>query len=240
MVISVMYAAAAMAAAVFARQSTRVSVHTSRGVIDGLREASGVETFKGIRFATVPTRFERAAPIAKKWTVPVDASSFGAKCMQGPSYLRPEDTMAEDCLFLNIWRPDSRLRNNATSVYESTLPVLVFIHGGGMLTGSGSDFNGTSMATTRNAIVVTLNYRLGPFGFLTTESSGKGGMNGVHDQLIALEFIYDVVDSFGGDVTKMLVFGESAGGISTCILAVSPMVHPKLIPRALIESGPCT
>jgi para-nitrobenzyl esterase len=132
--------------------------------------------------------------------------------------------MDEDCLSLNVWTP--------ATTYEEKLPVMVWIHGGAFTTGSGSDalYDGTELSK-REVVVVTLNYRLGPLGFLAhlrlSEESKEGvsGNYGLLDQIAALEWVQRNIERFGGDPHKVTVFGESAGAESVCLLLVSPLAE---------------
>ena len=141
--------------------------------------------------------------------------------------------MSEDCLFLNIWRP-----NGTTS--SDSLPVAVWIHGGGFTSGAGSDwhYDGTNFATAHGMVVVTINYRLGPLGNLCTDTVCTTGMNGNLDQIVSLEWVQSHIASFGGDPTAVSIFGESAGALSVCMLSVSPRAA-GLFHRAVLESGAC-
>ena len=216
------------------------SVVTSLGRIVG-RGLIGVEEYLGIPYAVPPTGKRRFAP-SRPWTTPfktglLDASGFGAPCHQSTGYWdtepfeHPQSPPAipppsEDCLNLNIWRPARH-----TAHPRSLLPVMVWVHGGGMCGGSGSlkPFNGSQLTSRdANVLVVTLNYRLGPLGFLASHellstTGATGGLNGVHDQIVALKWIQAHVRSFGGDPERVTLWGESSGGVSVCLVNVSPL-----------------
>ena len=225
------------------------------GAIQGnnvVHAASGtlVHEFIGIPYAKPPTgdwRF-RPAQAVDAWSTPLDATTWGAVC---PQYLPPglpsslTRPMSEDCLNLNIWK-----RAGVTS--SDKLPVMFFIHGGGFTSGSGSEFNGTDIVAeaaqaNKDVVVVTINYRLGGLGMLASEAFAKensawpstGGVNFLNDQIVALKFTRLLIASFGGDVDQVLVFGESAGALSTCMLTLVPSAK-GLYTSALLESGPCT
>src|SRR5207302_8885960 len=125
-------------------------------------------------------------------------------------------------------------------------PVMVFLHGGGLVAGSGSDalYEGRNLAEATGRVVVTLNYRLGPLGFLAhpdldSEGPPQGSGNyGVLDQIAALDFIKRNIGAFGGDKSQVVLFGESAGGISVCAQLLSPLAV-GLFSAAIMESGPC-
>jgi para-nitrobenzyl esterase len=149
---------------------------------------------------------------------------------------------SEDCLTLNVWAP-----SGATA--SSALPVLFFVHGGGNVSGSASEtrngvalYDGAALAAQTNAVVVTINYRLGPFGWLAHSAFSAGGSTGNYgtlDQIAALEFVRRNVAGFGGDPARVLLFGESAGAVNVCALMTSPLAK-GLFAAALMESGGCT
>ena len=137
----------------------------------------------------------------------------------------------EDCLFANVWTP----RETA----DAKRPVLVFIHGGAyefgsgnqdlVLDGSGNLYDGSTLASEQNAIVVTFNYRLGALGFMAhpaltyEDEHGSSGNYGTLDQIAALQWVQTNIAKFGGDPSRVMVFGESAGGLSVCLLLASPL-----------------
>jgi para-nitrobenzyl esterase len=146
---------------------------------------------------------------------------------------------SEDCLHLNIWTPSN----------ASNRPVLVFIHGGANQQGAASSerdglhmYDGTGLASHENVIVVTIQYRLGPLGFLVhpgleaENSDGTSGNYSILDQILALKWVKNNIIAFGGDSSKVMVFGESAGALNTCALLVTPLAA-GLFSRALVESG---
>lgn len=199
------------------------------------------ESYLGIRYAAAE-RFARSKVLEPEGDFDLASSaafaSHGPDCLQ-PSFGPPNPfarEQAEDCLFLNVWRPSS-----STSDAASPLPVMVWIHGGGFVTGSGSDplYDGSRLAADGNVVVVTLNYRLGVFGLLTTDpATGEGGMNSIGDQIEALKWVKSNIASFGGDPEQVTIFGESIGGVSVCLLSVSPEAK-GLFHRAIIQSGQC-
>jgi para-nitrobenzyl esterase len=144
----------------------------------------------------------------------------------------------EDCLSLNVWFPASAARH--------ALPVMLWIHGGGFILGSGTQsiYDGTQLAT-RDVVVVTINYRLGPLGWMAHKGllgqdakHPAAGNYGLLDQVAALEWVRDNIAAFGGDPRQVTIFGESAGGVSVCALFASPL-GKGLFARAIDESGPC-
>jgi para-nitrobenzyl esterase len=218
-------------------------VRLESGLISGSHEQVAdrqIWTFKGIPYAAPPVgelRWRPPQPV-EPWDVPRVCTAYGPACPQpgmlGLSSLVVGRT-AEDCLYLNVWSP-------ARSADER-LPVMVWIHGGSFETGSGSMaiYNGRRLAA-RGVVVVTINYRLGPLGFLAHPAlsaeaeNGVGGNYGLMDQIAALEWVQANITGFGGDPGNVTVFGESAGGVSILDLIVSPPAG-GLFQRAIVESG---
>lgn len=202
------------------------------GALNGAT-ADGVASFKGIPYAAPPVGERRWAPPvrAANWTAPRDATRFGADCVQNPV---PGDVslgapMTEDCLFLNVWTPGPAA--------SARLPVMVWIHGGGFVAGSGAlaTTDGAQLAK-RGAIVVTFNYRLGRFGFFAHPALGKDANWGLMDQIAALQWVKRNIAAFGGDPANVTIFGESAGGQSVARLMASPAAA-GLFARAIAASG---
>lgn len=212
------------------------SVGAPDGTYAGLATESGRQ-FLGIRFAQPPVGDKRwRAPEAVTPAEEINAQEFGARCVQpqdGWNFTPSSDTPmtgSEDCLFLNVYTP------KATA---GGLPVLVWIPGGGFVTGAGSDYDGHVLAETQNVIVVTMNYRLGALGFFAHPAlGGAGGNFGLQDQQMALRWVQRNITSFGGDPSRVTVFGESAGGVSICGHLRSP-ASAGLFSGAIIQSGPC-
>ncbi len=194
---------------------------------------NGVVAFLGIDYAA-PKRFQQAVPLLID--APVIADTYGDVCPQ-PYYEGEAASwapMSENCLNLNIWTPDPS---------ANRLPVLAFIHGGGWIWGGGNDpvYDGSRLAAATNSIVVTFNYRLGAFGFNYFGSASEtsfpdAGNLGIHDQLLALNWIQDHIASFGGDPGQVTVVGESAGSMSIGVLLSIPQGE-GLFARALMQSG---
>ncbi|HEX5234662.1 MAG TPA: carboxylesterase family protein [Silvibacterium sp.] len=213
-------------------------VRIAQGELAGEVTTLGPDAFKGIPYAAPPIgplRWQPPQP-APSWQGVRDASTYGHACMQPPFpiFHIPPSSMSEDCLYLNIWTTNLRPENPA--------PVLVFIHGGGFLIGAGSQaaYDGSRLAA-RGAVLVTINYRLGIFGFfahpdLTAASPHHASGNyGLLDQIAALRWVRRNIAAFGGDPHNVTVFGESAGAISIGDLIVSPPAA-GLFDKAILES----
>jgi len=201
----------------------------------------GIASYKGIPYAAPPTgdrRWQAPAPPAP-WQEVLSAGDYGASCEQAePPGRAPfgsrAQTLSEDCLTLNVWAPVA---------HAAPLPVMVFIHGGGNVGGSGSDryYDGSSFARD-GVVLVTLNYRLGLFGFfahpaLAREAGAAPTANfGLLDQIAALRWVQANIGAFGGDPANVTVFGESAGGEDTVLLATSDAAK-GLFARAIAESA---
>ncbi|MGH7605251.1 MAG: carboxylesterase/lipase family protein [Gemmatimonadaceae bacterium] len=226
--------------AVRALAPPRVTIDTGtlEGVVDS---ASGVNVFRGIPYAAPPVgplRWQPPRPAAH-WTGVRPANQLGHNCMQHQPYSDIDPFTAgvsEDCLYLNIW-------TNSLDAAAPKRPVMVWIHGGGFWAGFGGEerHNGARLAQ-KGAIVVTLNYRLGPFGFLAhpsfaAESPHKAAGNyGLLDQIAALQWVKRNISRFGGDASRVTIFGESAGGMSVGSLIASPLAK-GLFEGAILESG---
>ncbi|ROP47679.1 carboxylesterase family protein [Streptomyces sp. PanSC9] len=144
----------------------------------------------------------------------------------------PGGSTDEDCLHLNVTTPDGARP-------ERPRPVVVWLHGGGFTTGTGSSYDAHRMATRGGVVVVTVNYRLGALGFLAHRGLPGSGTFGLADQQAALRWVRAEIGAFGGDAHDVTLAGESAGGYSVCAQLASPAAA-GLFDRAIIESGPCT
>ena len=220
-------------------------VQVSSGLLDaGPPLKSGVKVYKGIPYAAPPVGEARWRPpgAPRSWDGVRDASAFGAACMQGPGQgytnlatLPGAPAMSEDCLFLNVW-------SGAASATERR-PVMVWIYGGAFTDGAGSVplYDGETLAR-KGAVVVTLNYRVGPFGFLahpalSDESPHNASGNyGLMDMLAALRWVRENIAAFGGDPANVTVFGQSAGAMAIAALMASPEAG-GLFQRAILQSG---
>ena len=218
-------------------------VITKFGLIKGNNNGSILE-FLGIPFAKPPLDSLRWEPPQDPdhWNDTLLCQSFKPGCIQkdfqqgSTSYTVKG---SEDCLYLNIWTPDP----------TASLPVMVFIHGGGNQQGAAADtsggteiYNGKNLSSRGNVIVVTIDYRLGPFGFLvhpgleTENNKHISGNYALMDQIKALQWVHNNIFSFGGDTSRVMIFGESAGGLDIGDLLLSPLAA-GLFQRACIESA---
>lgn len=234
---------ATLAAGAASCQPDRVSaedrVKVTGGVIEGTTGKGGIRVFKGIPFAAPPVgqlRWRAPQPV-KPWTGVRKADAFGPAPMQDANLARWVEgakTISEDCLYLNVWTP-------AQSPGER-LPVMVWIYGGAFTIGATSTpgYDGTRLAQ-KGVVVVSIAYRLGPFGFLAhpqlSAESGKGsGSYGLQDQIAALRWVKSNIAQFGGAPSRVTIFGESAGAISVSILMGAPGAR-GLFQRAISQSG---
>jgi len=215
-------------------------IKTEGGLVQGKAEGD-LTIFKGIPFAAPPVgdlRWKAPQPV-QPWSGVKETKEYAPACMQNsaanPRIGLPAIKVSEDCLYLNIWTP-------AKSAGEK-LPVMVWIYGGGFSAGSTSYalYDGMNLAN-KGVIVVSIAYRVGPFGFLahpglTAESPHHvSGNYGLEDQIAGLKWVKDNIAAFGGDPNKVTIFGESAGGISVSMLAASPLAK-GLFEGAISESG---
>lgn len=206
------------------------------GVISGT-VTDGVPAYLGIPFAAAPVgdlRWREPQPV-KPWDGIRDCNKFAPACPQPKSRLYDVGTTNEDCLYLNVW--------STAKSPDAELPVMVWIHGGSFTTGAGSQpmYEGKNLAR-QDVVVVTINYRLGPLGFLShpllskESPHGVSGNYGLLDQIAALKWVKKNIQSFGGDPNRVTVFGESAGAASICNLMISPLAE-GLFQQAISESG---
>ena len=216
-------------------------VNTTNGPVRGLVTHTW-RSFRGIPFAEPPLGKLRWSPpvVAASWQAPLDATQYKHNCVQKQKFdpYQPRATLSEDCLYLNVFTPA-----NATAA--SKLPVLFWVHGGGYQGGGANEsrLNGTFDAALGDMVVVVANYRLNVFGFLGAKelrgrdaARGTTGNYGILDQRAALQWVRANVDRFGGDASRVLLVGESAGGASVHNHLVRPASW-GLFSSAGIESG---
>jgi para-nitrobenzyl esterase len=216
-------------------------VRTESGSVEGSTSTDGkVQIFKGIPYAAPPVgalRWKEPQPVPA-WQDAKKATEFGARCMQGNVFgdmVFRDAAPSEDCLYLNVWTPKASP--------DTKLPVMVWIYGGGFQAGATSEprQDGEHLAH-KGVVVVSMNYRLGIFGFfshpeLTKESPHRAsGDYGLQDQAAALEWVRKNIAAFGGDPENVTIFGESAGSFSVSALMASSL-SKNLIHRAIGESG---
>jgi para-nitrobenzyl esterase len=220
---------------------------TTSGDVAGFVGRYGSAVWLGIPYAAPPVgpqRWRAPAPPAR-WDGVRDAVATGSPCMQYASRFggledlpRGQPVGAEDCLFLNLYAP------RTATPGTGRLPVMVWIHGGGNVVGHAGFFDGGNLAARENVIVVTINYRLGPFGWFrhpalrdaSASDLDASGNFGTLDQIRALEWVRDNAAAFGGDPGNVTVAGESAGGTDVFALLLAPRAR-GLLHRAIVESG---
>ena len=216
---------------------------TNLGLLEGEQQGE-THVFRGVPYAQPPVgglRWRPPKPVAP-WEGVREAQSFGPACWQRDwdktsIYTRGDLHMNEDCLYLNVWA--------AASPADESRPVMVWLHGGGHARGLGSAkvYDGAALAR-KGVVVVTINYRLGPFGFLahpalSAESpNGVSGNYGLLDTIAALAWVRDNIGAFGGDPDNVTIFGQSAGSWSVCYLMAAPLAR-GLFHKAIGQSGGC-
>ena len=214
-------------------------VNVTGGRVTGVA-VNGIVSFKGIPFAAPPVgelRWKPPQPV-QPWTGVKQANAYGPSCMQDPNFVKifgAPPAISEDCLYLNIWTP--------AKTPGDKLPVMVWIYGGGFVGGMTSipAYDGTRLAE-KGVVLVSVAYRLGVFGFLADpelsreSSKGVSGNYGLEDQIAGLKWVKANIARFGGDPSRVTIFGESAGGMSVSMLTVSPAAK-GLFQRAISESG---
>ncbi|MFJ8794350.1 carboxylesterase/lipase family protein [Streptomyces sp. NPDC102462] len=218
-----------------APQTDPAVVQTDKGLVKGT-VADDYRSFSGIPFAAPPVgelRWQPPRPAAS-WSGTRDATKPGSTCMvKSPVGV----TGSEDCLYLNVTTPRPKPET------PSKKPVMVYIHGGGFTGGSGSENNTSTLTTRGDVVAVTLNYRLGAFGFLAhaglDTTASTSGNYGLQDQQAALKWVQRNIAAFGGDPDNVTVFGISAGAMSTCYQLASPG-SKGLLDKSIVQSGSCT
>ncbi|MGD9161787.1 MAG: carboxylesterase family protein [Desulfobacteraceae bacterium] len=211
------------------------TVEVTGGTIEGV-EQDGILIYKGIPFAAPPVgnlRWKAPAPV-QPWTGVKKVDAFCNACMQTSGAMGNSAPVSEDCLYLNVWTPAKKVNEN--------LPVIYWVHGGGYMGGSTSTpmYDGTGFAK-KGVVLVSVAYRLGPFGFLAhpelSRESGHGsGTYGMLDMVEGLEWVKENVAKFGGDPSNVTIFGHSAGGAAISLLAATPLTK-GLFHRAICMSG---
>lgn len=229
-------------AGALAGQQPDTAVRVDSGLLEGVIE-DGVTVYKGIPYAAPPVgewRWRPPQPVAP-WTGVRRAAEFGPNCMQG-RFGPPQaggaqaPRVSEDCLYLNIWRP-------AGARAGARLPVMVWIHGGGFVGGSGSSPSNLGAGFARQGVIlVSFNYRLGRFGFFAFPALSRErpeelkGNYAYMDQIAALKWVQRNIAAFGGDPKNVTIFGFSAGGVSVHSMLASPLAR-GLFQKAIVQSG---
>jgi para-nitrobenzyl esterase len=231
------------AVALGAAQQTTAVVRVDSGQLQGVVQ-DGISSHKGIPFAAAPVgdlRWRPPQPVAP-WAGVRQAAEYGADCMQGrfgPAQAAGANAgpaSSENCLFLNVWRP-------ASAAAGAKLPVMLWIHGGGFVGGSGSSpFTSGVQFAKQGVVLVTINYRLGRFGFFAFPALSRErpdetkGNYAYMDQIAALQWVKRNIAAFGGDPNNVTIFGFSAGGVSVHSLLASPLAR-GLFHKVIVESG---
>ncbi len=216
-----------------------LQIEIDTGVLQGIQQGE-TRAFLGVPYAAPPAGDDRWRPPRPPapWEGVRDAIAVGVQCPQTLSVTGGGGD--EDCLFLNVWTPTE-------PGDDGLVPVMVWLHGGAFVFGSGGDkyYAGQHLAETHGVVMVTVNYRLGPLGFLAHPALAaedpeypSSGNYGLDDQLAALQWVQRNIARFGGDPARVLLFGESAGGFSTCVHYVSPRSE-GLFAAAIVQSGLC-
>lgn len=233
-------------------ENLSVLAPTQSGVVKGL-VLPGVQVFKGIPYAQPPVgtlRF-RKPELPKSWSGVRAATAFASSCpvLRSPKDQEPFVQGNEDCLYLNVWSPSANTLKK---------PVMVFIHGGGFVNGSTSGpfndptgagivnipilYDASRFAISSGAVIVTVDYRLGALGFTAhpdfTSELGTSGNFGMLDMIAALNWVQNNISAFGGDPSRVTIFGQSTGAIGVCALIASPLATGKFH-RAILQSQGC-
>ncbi|XP_036441524.1 cholinesterase-like [Colossoma macropomum] len=227
-------------------------VPTSKGKVRGVKLSvpgsnGSVVAFLGIPYAKPPVgklRFSRPEP-AEAWSTVWDATNFSSSCLQyvdakfpgfpGAEMWNPNTNLSEDCLYLNVWTPSKRLQDPD----QPLVPVMVWIYGGGFITGTASldVYDGRYLSQSEQVVVVSMNYRLGPLGFLALPGSKDvKGNAALYDQRLALSWVAENIAAFGGNPSSVTLFGESAGAGSVGHHVLSVGSH-SYFSRAILQSG---
>ncbi|XP_061333103.1 bile salt-activated lipase [Pezoporus flaviventris] len=226
---------------VVAQAATLGVVLTEGGFVEGENKRRGlfgdyVDVFRGIPFAAPPKTLEDPKP-HPGWDGTLQTKEFKNRCMQ-VTLTQTDVRGSEDCLYLNIWIPQGKRQ------VSTNMPVMIWIYGGAFLLGGsqGANFlnnylyDGEEIAVRGNVIVVTINYRLGPLGFLSTGDANLPGNYGLKDQQMAIAWVKRNIKAFGGDPENITIFGESAGAVSVSLQMLTPK-NKGLFRRAISQSG---
>jgi para-nitrobenzyl esterase len=231
---------AAHAQAVTFGDAADARIETHSGPVRGIANSNTI-AFLGIPYAEPPVGALRWQPPKPRrpWQRTLDATHFGKHCPNLGVVLRQANA-SEDCLFLNVYVPKKAWRHGS-GVSRSRLPVMVWIHGGANVSGASEFYDPTPLVEIgEGVVVVTMNYRLGPLGFLAhpaLDAEGHAAVNyGVMDQQLALKWVRENIEAFAGDARNVTIFGESSGGLDVTTHLISPL-SAGLFDRAIIQSG---
>jgi carboxylesterase type B len=206
----------------------QTTVNTGNAMVLGYRDKLSFR-FLGLKYASLPARFDYSTYLAPSENL--SALKYGDACLQSGCGKTP---CSEDCLFMNIWTPTLPAKPS-----PKKKAVMLWIHGGGFLTGFGSDttFDGGNMASRGDVVVVTVNYRLSTLGFLALDNTSLKGNYWLSDLIAALDWVQAHIEDFGGDKDRVTVFGQSAGAAAVRALLASPLAKGKFS-RAIMQSCP--
>lgn len=207
-------------------------VTTTSGPIHG-KLTDDVARFRDVPYAAPPVGQRRWKPprAPQPWTKTRDATKPGPKCVQAASEGGIDKKSSEDCLTLEVTAP--------RGASDKPRPVMVWTHGGGLIQGDGASFDPSRMADRGDVVVVSINYRLGVFGYFGYPGMSGSGDFGLQDQQAALRWVHRNAAAFGGDARNVTLFGESAGGYATCAQSIAPGTR-HLISKAIFQSGTCS
>lgn len=218
------------------RVIVQIKAGTLRGIIERLPNGGNMYVFKGIPYAQAPVgelRFKPPRPLEKLTNEILDCTQDGPGCYTVDNYL-PNDRMSESCLYLNVYSPAQQSPKCET---DKKLPVMIWIHGGGFVSGSAqSSMYNPKHLVQEGVVVVTVNYRLGPLGFLCLPSMGIYGNMGLKDQRMAFRWVGDNISAFGGDPNNVTIFGQSAGGASVHLHYLSE-ISRQYFHKVIAQSG---
>eukprot|EP01035_Chromulina_nebulosa_P018325 gene18325-24015_t len=238
----------------YANKKDYVIVDTSNGKLVGKKNGS-VISYLGIPYAEPPIgryRFRPSKPKRPWYPDVLEAFNYSAECLQSTLFASEDGYRNEDCLYLNIWQPAKLKTINNPNINvngdvigsQGLSPVMFWIYGGAFLHGSASrlEYEGNKLAS-RGVVVVSCNYRVGALGFLVSIPDGLFGNYGLHDQKLAMQWVYDNIHLFGGDPQRVTLFGESAGAMSTIMHILDQYgndayTQNKLFHAAILQSNP--
>ena len=225
-----LFAGAVMATVALAQNMPTVKIQN--GTLQGIKcPSTDVNAFFSIPYAKPPVRFSAPKPYDQEFNGTLNATVAAPSCPQFYAAWAETGPQSEDCLYLDIWVPSSAQTRNTSS-----LPVKVWLYGGADLAGGISDPLYDGCFASESTIQVSVNYRVGPLGYLAYSPLGLTGNYGTQDQLLALRWVHENIASFGGNPTRVMLFGQSAGADNTFILSSNPDAA-KILHSAVLQSG---